>query len=73
MKRIKKRSKKRRRGHRTTSKASRRAQAARSEVPGDWIEAQYLHEQTIMAMAVGVAAARAARQRGTVTVNATRR
>jgi pyrroloquinoline quinone (PQQ) biosynthesis protein C len=64
MKRIKKRSKKERRGHRTTRKASRRAQANRRDVPDGAGQSLHLDLYLPMAMAVALHCSRiAAKQR----------
>jgi len=65
MKRIKKRSKKERRGHRTTRKASRRAQANRRDVPNDAGQSLHLDLCLPMAMAVALHCSRiSARRKG---------
>ena len=58
MKRIKKKPKRKRRGNRTTRKASRRAQANRRDVPGAYRLVLSLDLCVPMAMAVAVHCAR---------------
>lgn len=65
MKKIKKKPKRKRRGNRTTRKASRRAQANRRDVPSDKHQVLNFDLRVPMAMAVAVHCARlSARRKG---------
>ena len=65
MKKIKKKPRRKRRGNRTTRKASRRAQANRRDVPGEKHQVLSLDLCVPMAMAVAVHCARInARRKG---------